>query len=104
MSNPKYKGEIEYDIWLQASKNWDRYRGIGSGHDWPKWGHEFETFFGWNGYHTEWFNYPNTVRVPIEAIAKLRMMVSPHFRTLLKAYEIKHGVTVYSSEQHTDGS
>lgn len=44
------------------------------------------------------------VMVPRHSLNKFTMLASPHYRALLKAYEIKHGPLVYSSEQHHEQS
>lgn len=99
----KYK-TIPYQIWEAATQNWTKYvYSIEYVHLLDRQNTKlFDKFMGVpTFYHTDWANDGHTlVNVPASTVDKHYMLASPHFRALLKAYEIKNGVTVYRSEQH----
>lgn len=95
---------IPLKILLQAGFNWDNYRDKKD--DFPTFNNGLDDFLGCNTYGScQWAGTSdNEVLVPDNTRDKFYMLASPHFRTLLKMYEIKNGPIVYKSEQHTEQS
>jgi len=87
------KVEMPYDEWLRACLNWDRFLKIKKKFcNRPTFDNGLDEFTG----HDVWAVYysdinSNKVMIDAHAVPKYRMLQSPHFKTLLKAYEIKHG-------------
>lgn len=95
---------IPLKILLQAGFNWDNYRDQKSGS--PPYSNGLDDFLGCDAYKDcQWAGIDhNVVLVPDNTRDKFYMLASPHFRTLLKMYEIKNGPIVYKSEQHAEQS
>lgn len=95
MTQPKVK-KLPHSEFIQAGRNWGALHGITNKRfkDWPSWDASLVNFLEFNPLHSEWYSevtgsnihdYKN-VAVPAAAFDKLKMLASPHFRTLLKAY------------------
>lgn len=87
--------KITYDQYIRASRNWDTYVGA-SPSVWPSLRNGVDDFLNWNNNEAQWAEsgtYRN-VTVPDYTIEKFNILASPHFRTLLKAYEAKTGIKI----------
>ena len=90
-------GTMSYEEFVQAGKNWDEYMGVDTtrNDNHPTFRNGLDKFIGFDVYAGSRYAVINgitdfkTVKLPDEAIRKMRMLCSPHWRTILKAYEIQ---------------
>lgn len=83
---------IPYELFNRAVAHWCEHFGrrafeTRAGHD--RFCDSLDKFFGYRYTSTAWEVPSQSVKVPEHAVAKFHALASPHWRTLIKVYEIR---------------